>query len=280
MRTLIWITTLTVAITACSNRPSTAIPDRHELSKNGFIQEQSAYPGTVLVKRSLLKNDRVWVFIESDGAAFGTWPTRKPAMPSVKRSVALGLTLQQTGGDVIYVARPCQFLLGETASAECNNPDLWTTQRFSHEAIELIEAVIKRSLGDKKRPVTLVGHSGGGTIALAIAQRKQFPVACVITLGSPIDLKSWYGLSGAVPPATAVDPANAISVGQIPPSIFMSGEHDQLVPPSAIGRWADVIRASSHLHHIRINSTHGTGWHNALTLVETQACIPKRTRSQ
>ena len=279
MRTLIWITALTVAITACSNRPSTAIPDRHELSKNGFIQEQSAYPGTVLVKRSLLKNDRVWVFIESDGAAFGTWPTGKPAMPSVKRSVALGLALQQTGGDVMYVARPCQFLLGEWASAKCDNPDLWTTQRFSHEAIKLIEAVIERSVGDKKRPVTLVGHSGGGTVALAIAQRQQFPVACVITLGSPVDLKSWYGLWGAAPPATAVDPANAISAGQTAPVVFISGEHDQLVPPSAIGRWADVIRASPRLHHIRINSTHGTGWHNALTLVDTQACIPKQRNS-
>jgi len=268
-----------VGLTACSSRPSTAIPERHELTTKGFIQERSAYPGTVLVRRSRLKNDKVWVFIESDGAAFGTWPTRTPATPTVKRSVALSLALQQKGGDVIYVARPCQFLLAELTSPKCDDPNLWTTQRFSHDAIELIEEVIKRTVGDNKRPVMLVGHSGGGTIALAIAQRKPFPVACVITLGAPIDLKSWYGLWGAAPPATAVDPANAISVGQTVPSIFIFGEHDQLVPPSAIGRWTDVIRASPRLHHIRINSTHGTGWHNALTLVDTQACTPKRRNS-
>jgi pimeloyl-ACP methyl ester carboxylesterase len=69
-------------------------------------------------------------------------------------------------------------LLGYGGTAERRTPK---APSIEPEA-EAIEAVIRRAGG----PVHLVGHSFGGSVALAVAQRKQVPVASLSIIEAPL----------------------------------------------------------------------------------------------
>ena len=72
------------------------------------------------------------VYIEGDGFA---WATRsRPSFnPTPKRPMGLELALGHPGGNVAYLARPCQFV-GETEFRGCT-PLAWTHARFSEAAV-------------------------------------------------------------------------------------------------------------------------------------------------
>src|SRR3984957_10412814 len=46
--------------------------------------------------------------------------------------------------------------------------------------VEVVEAVVRRAAGPHHAPVHLVGHSFGGQVALAVALRRQVPVASLV----------------------------------------------------------------------------------------------------
>jgi pimeloyl-ACP methyl ester carboxylesterase len=55
--------------------------------------------------------------------------------------------------------------------------------------VEVVEAVIRRAAGPHHDPVHLVGHSFGGLVALAVALRRQVPLAgLVIAEATALDL--------------------------------------------------------------------------------------------
>ncbi|EKF7417556.1 TPA: hypothetical protein MXR76_002021 [Pseudomonas aeruginosa] len=67
-----------------------------------------------------------------------------------------------------YIARPCQYVRNNHCSYK-----IWTDRRFSDEAVESISTAldkIKLKMGASH--VELVGHSGGGAIALLLAARR------------------------------------------------------------------------------------------------------------
>jgi pimeloyl-ACP methyl ester carboxylesterase len=51
---------------------------------------------------------------------------------------------------------------------------------------EIVEAVVRRAIGALGGPVHLVGHSFGGTTALAVALRRQVPLASLTILEAPV----------------------------------------------------------------------------------------------
>ena len=55
--------------------------------------------------------------------------------------------------------------------------------------VEIVEAVIRRAAGPHNDPVHLVGHSFGGLVALAVAMRRQVPLAgLVVAEATALDL--------------------------------------------------------------------------------------------
>ena len=60
-----------------------------------------------------------------------------------------------------------------------------STADMAHEA-EMLEAVVRRAARDAGGPVHLVGHSFGGTTALAVAMRKRVPVRSLTVIEPPV----------------------------------------------------------------------------------------------
>ncbi|WP_126443830.1 alpha/beta hydrolase [Sulfuricystis multivorans] len=164
------------------------------------------------------------VIIEGDGAAWFNprWP---PADPTPEASQAAALA-QALAGPVAYLARPCQFERSDACRLEH-----WTLRRFAPEIVSALDRALdelKRTAGASR--LKLVGHSGGGTLAVLLAQRRQ-DVSSVVTLMAPLAVEAWTRRLD-ISPLTGLDPMGgpALSI----PAIHVAGGRDEIVPPAVI----------------------------------------------
>lgn len=123
---------------------------------------------------------------------------------------------QQWQGEALYLGRPCYF--GARSSRVPPAPwdqekppeaqpcfAYWYTHgRYSEEVVTAMAQALRMKAGD--RPLLLLGHSGGGTLAMLLAVRMN-NVAAVMTLSGNLDVAAWTSghnfsrLTGSLDPA-------------------------------------------------------------------------------
>ncbi|MFI3241985.1 MAG: hypothetical protein R3Y43_05405 [Alphaproteobacteria bacterium] len=106
-------------------------------------------------------NAAVKIYIEGDGNSFNSkgYPTNNP---TPRGKFFRGLAFNDVNENVVYLARPCQFVNDE----KCTKL-FWTTGRFAPEVIQSMASAIKEVSQDSE--VELVGFSGGGQVAGLVA---------------------------------------------------------------------------------------------------------------
>lgn len=164
------------------------------------------------------------VVIEGDGASWFNprWPPADPT-PEASQAAALALALP---GSAAYLARPCQF---ERTSA-CRL-EHWTSTRFAPELVTALDrglSELKRLSGVKS--LRLVGHSGGGVMAVLLAQRRT-DVGSVVTLMAPLAVGEWTGQL-ELSPLVGSDPMAKPSLTM--PAIHVAGGRDAIVPAAIV----------------------------------------------
>lgn len=163
------------------------------------------------------------IFIEGDGVPWRGG--REPSLdPTTGSALALKL-LAQTPAPAAYVSRPCyQEMTGPRCTAE-----RWTMQRYSEEIVSsMTEAVRTAAQRANAQEVTLVGYSGGGVLAVLIAERLD-NVAAVITVGANLDTDAWTRHHGYLPLSGSLNPASSTAEHRWP-EIHLYGARDTVVP--------------------------------------------------
>ncbi len=164
------------------------------------------------------------VYIEGDGHAFDGrgQPTDDPTPEGL---FLRKLAVDDTSPNVVYLARPCQYLMGRN----CTQKD-WTTGRFSSEIIGAMEgsvgALMKKS---KSSEVILIGYSGGGMIASQIAARHPQQTKKLITIAGVLDKDKWSNYHGDNPLSDSINlkPSDLKGIDQT----HYVGAKDNVVPP-------------------------------------------------
>jgi pimeloyl-ACP methyl ester carboxylesterase len=165
------------------------------------------------------------VFIEGDGVP---WYGRvQPNLdPTTGNPIALKL-LGQTPAPAAYVTRPCYQ---EMTGPRCT-PERWTIERYSDEIVSsMTQAVRMAAARANARSVVLVGYSGGGVLAVLIAERLD-NVAGVITVGANLDTDTWTQHHGYLPLFGSLNPASSTAEHRWP-EIHLYGARDTDVPPA------------------------------------------------
>lgn len=164
------------------------------------------------------------VVIEGDGASWFNprWPPADPT-PEASQAAALALALP---GSAAYLARPCQF---ERTSA-CRL-EHWTSARFAPELVTALDrglSELKRLSGVKS--LRLVGHSGGGVMAVLLAQRRT-DVRGVMTLMAPLAVEEWTARL-ELSPLDGTDPMRLPPLSV--PAVHVAGGRDSIVPAEIV----------------------------------------------
>ena len=265
------------------------------------IQTPRDFPGLVLVKRSQPGSasrlaaaetkppipPRFIIFIEGDGAAWIRSGTKPPTDPTPKRLIPLELAIlesrlldQHPGPEgsntfIAYVSRPCQFRWAE----ECNEA-LWTSARFGSRVQELMNValwnlvratLIREGVTNEGQPrLSLVGHSGGGTIAALLAASRG-DVDCLVTFAAPLDTDAWVENQGLSPLTGSQNPVALLDRLWSLRSHHFVGENDSVVRLEALGEFA--IPTNSRKVHLVPETSHTLGWTDSWKLLRQLTCL-------
>ncbi len=167
------------------------------------------------------------VYIEGDG---NPWVLGRYVASNPTSADTLMLRLMALDpAPAVYLGRPCY--LGLHRDAGCD-PKYWSSDRYSVAVADSMAAALRRLAPD--RAVNLLGHSGGGALAVMLATRVP-RVEAVITLAGNLDTDAWVErhrfrdlLTGSLNPR--LQPPLPASIAQL----HIAGGRDNNVDPQFI----------------------------------------------
>tara|TARA_R110000850_G_C9982435_1_gene466137 strand:+ start:192 stop:1025 length:834 start_codon:yes stop_codon:yes gene_type:complete len=178
------------------------------------------------------------VFIEGDGRPWRSGGRVISEDPTPKRLLALGW-MDKVPGPTLYLGRPCY--LTSVADQSCDSL-LWTYGRYSELVVQSMATGLESWL--RLRPqitsLTVVGHSGGGVLALLLAER-VVSVDQVIAVSTPVDIDLWAAMHRYTPLFASLNPARQHTWRKNVQRRLYFGEHDREVPPEAFLPAARVL---------------------------------------
>jgi hypothetical protein len=191
------------------------------LSRN--VIDAGGFPTLIYMKRVNQPADAPYtIFLEGDGRPReGNAPSTDP---TTHNPLALKLLLR-TPQQGAYVARPCYQ---ELLVPECT-PELWTSARYSERVVSSMANAIRQvAQHADAQKIVLVGYSGGGTLAVLIAERLD-NVAAVITISANLDTEAWTDQQQYLPLDQSLNPATSTRPHPWP-EIHLHGGRDSVVP--------------------------------------------------
>jgi hypothetical protein len=198
------------------------------------------------------------VYLDGDGLPWRPGGREISADPTVRHPLALDLAARSGGHSVLYLGRPCYF--GLAALPECHPAD-WTSARYSADIVHSLAACANRFItGHGVRQVILIGHSGGGTLAVLMAPQ-VINLRAVITIAGNLDVKAWTAHHGYLPLTGSLDPADTHPSGENITEIHLTGERDTDVPPALLGGYLAVHPHAQHWRYPRFD--HRCCWQEA-----------------
>jgi hypothetical protein len=234
---------------ACANptRRADALAASLDFSKQ--IETGSGFRHVVYRNARAARAGVLHVYIEGDGTPFrhrdtiASDPT--PSDPLMLRLMALDPARS------IYLGRPCYFELNR--DQDCSAA-FWTFRRYGPEVLDSMEAVLRAEIEKAGATrVALFGHSGGGTLAVLLAQRVD-AVTSVVTIGANLDVAAWCGLHHFTPLAGSLNPADQRPSRPDLKTLHLVGEDDGNTPPALVQaaareRGGEPVRVIAHFDH-------------------------------
>lgn len=223
----------------------------------GFRRENVATNPFTLASWSRIgeKGKPLTVYIEGDGFA---WKSRRrlSADPTPRNPVALELALHDSSANVVYLARPCQYVKDSACT-----PAYWSDRRFSEEVIRSANDAIDYFAGlSGAKEIHLVGFSGGAAVAVLVAARRG-DVATLRTVAGNLDPDA-VNASHSIPPLKeSLNPIEyAPALAHLPQRHFI-GTKDKTIPSSVARSFARRAGDDACVHITEVDGAdHGSGW--------------------
>lgn len=225
-------------------------PYRHRIFTNPAAQEKTA-------------SERWHVYVEGDGRAVNS--RGAPSLDPTPRTPLLLSMMAQDPRPGLYLGRPCYFHTDDPLCSPVN----WTLARYSEETVSSMALALHKHVTDDA-PITLIGHSGGGTLAVLLAARLK-NVDQVVTLAGNLQVTKWTTFHHYSPLSLSLDPARQPPLSPCTRQYHLAGAQDQEILPDWIEEYSQT-QPSSHFQQLN-DADHRTGWPLWWTLINIEPTI-------
>jgi len=224
------------------------LPRAQRLAKQGELQELML-PGSGFQHSAYARvtdgDSLLVLFIEGDGSP---WVKRGLVVandPTPHKPVMLQLAAR-TPGSVLYLGRPCYFAARSDPACE---PRWWTSARYALPVVTSLASAAERFRNEHHLArVLLVGHSGGGTLAVLLARRLPGVVG-VISIAGNLDPEEWTRQHGYLPLTESVDPVSDPPLDPKLPQWYLLGGQDTVVSEAMAQRYLARVPAPRILRY-------------------------------
>lgn len=166
------------------------------------------------------------VYLEGDGTP---WLRRgTPAPDPTPRKPLMFDLMTRDPAPSLYLGRPCYHGLRDSACT----PEKWTNKRYSEEIVASMSAALDGATTGY-RSMVLLGYSGGGTLAMLLAERQPRVVA-LVTVAANLDTAAWTQLHGQQPLDGSLNPALRPPLRADIRQLHYTGAEDDNVPPQLV----------------------------------------------
>ncbi len=173
------------------------------------------------------------IYFSGDGTPF-IRPTQIAADPTPRDPLEVRLMLEDPAPSV-FIGRPCYQGL---ATAPGCNATLWSVARYSEPVVASMTAAVNGVLdASRATRITLIGYSGGGVLAVLVAQRVA-RIDTVVTIAANLDVDAWAQLHGYSALSQSLNPATTTQWRDSLRQIHLVGAADRNVPPSIVETFA------------------------------------------
>ncbi len=206
------------------------------------------------LSRMTLPHAPVVIYIEGDGHA---WINRSTpsSNPTPRKAIGLQLALLDPSPNVVYLARPCQFIADDP---HCES-DYWTHKRFSPTVVRTMNEAVDR-FSMRGQGVHLVGYSGGGAVAALIAAERD-DVLSLRTLAGNLDTEALNAFHEVSPMPESLNPVDFAHRTRAIPQIHWHGLKDDIVPAFVAQNYLKAIGEPNCALVLEAeNASHEEGW--------------------
>lgn len=195
------------------------------------------------------------IYIEGDGFA---WLNRyQPSVDSTPTDpIALRLAVADSALDVLYLARPCQYV--PLTDPPCS-PLIWTQHRFHPAVLASYQQVLDQIKTKwEVKQFELIGFSGGGVIAALLAAQRS-DVSLLVTVAAPLSLNAWIAHHNVSPLVGSLNPMDfMVELRKIPQCHFV-GIADTVMPKKIVDDYQKQLASDQSYVFLEKNS-HEHGW--------------------
>lgn len=187
------------------------------------------------------------VYLGGDGMPMSAG---QPSQDPTPRNPLMLRLLALDPGPAVYVGRPCYHGLANTL--ECIH-EMWTSGRYSEAVVASLASAIRKvvAVGGYER-IDLFGYSGGGALAMLLAERLP-ETRRVVTLAANLDVEAWaryHEISGLT---ASLNPAKRPPLRDEVWQRHYAGGRDEVVPAKftaggVLGRNAQLIVVDDFTH--------------------------------
>ena len=213
--------------------------------------------------QSEVANTHWHVYIEGDGRPVDT-RGRPSADPTPRTPLLLPMMIADPM-PALYLGRPCYYY---TEDPNCS-PFNWTLARYSETTVKSMAQALERVI-PPTATITLIGHSGGGALAVLLANHLT-NVNSVITLAGNLQVAKWTQHHHYSPLSESLDPATQPPLPACIKQYHFAGADDEEILPAWIEEYAQN-RPSSHFQTLE-GTDHRGDWPLWWTLVKLEPTI-------
>ncbi len=262
------ICVMLTGLSACSTAPhEQKIAKKHQVNLQSVLGKPFTHQ--VYVNKAAFTDQTdnrrqrfLHVYIGGDGRPFSNGYYSNN--PTPLNPLLLNL-MKQDKQPAIYLGRPCYFI----AKDDYCTPNWWTSHRYNQQVVTSLLTALS-NFSQRYDHIVLIGYSGGGTLAMLMADQLQ-EARILVTLAGNLDIFEWTTHHEYTPLMESLNPADLAPLRKNIIQLHYAGEEDTNIKAGWI---KDVVDKQQQAEfHLVEGADHSCCWTNlwpdVLTKIES-----------